>query len=977
MAFPTPTPFWYANRATIIAKGLVGRMKFAVLDFETTGNQPIDEIIQVGLVVIEDRKITDRYTSFVKPRVRIPDFISSLTGITDEMVSDAPSLEEVMGECLPYLDDCILVGHHIPFDLAFLQRALDQSGYVPFTGRVLDTIDLARILFPSLPSMQLTVITQTLGIPHERPHQADSDALATALVWLRLLDRLDELDLLTLQRIAGLFENETSDFSWFLQEMRRRREERTALDPNLHKYVRGFSLSVGEWGNDPDDGSEDSPPPDESFDAFLEQFEKTLEARFPGYERREGQHRMFQEVHASLEEEKHLLIEAGTGTGKSLGYLVPALYYGLKENKPIIVSTHTIQLQEQLRNRDIPLLKELLPHAFKVAVLKGRNHYLCLRKFEQKLNLQDFENGREDRFTAAQMVVWLSETLRGEDEELGLGSRGAEFWQTVASDADSCLNRHCPWFRRCFYHRAKNEANTANLVITNHSLLFTDMKAENRLLPSYQHLIVDEAHHFEEVASKHLGQELHYYTFVHTLTRLYKDSKTGLLPLIRFRLEQEVVAGLAGRESLWLTRIDELCGQLVQVKESWDELAALLYEYVSASNELSAGEAGSAVVRLKPERLPKGWDKVLLAADNLHLALGEALKKLNQLAVEWKDAQETYGIQGLVTDLAGVIKDLHQHRDMLHTFMKMEDPDCVYWMEANLQFKAKSLFLTYVPVNVSGILQQFFFNEKNSIIMTSATLSVDKTFDYTCEQVGLVSALQTGKLKTAILPSPFDFRQQALVVIPRDFPDVKGAGAEAVFCEKLGESLKDVAIATRGRMLVLFTSYRMLRTVQQGLKDALAPHGIEVLAQGVDSNNRSKLTKLFTDSEACVLLGTSSFWEGVDIPGEALSCLAIARLPFQPPGHPLVEAKCELIKQNRQNPFMKYSVPQAVIRFKQGFGRLIRTATDKGIVVIYDTRVIHTSYGRHFLYSLPGPKIESMSTAQLVPRIKEWMGGLG
>lgn len=951
-----------------------GTMKFAVLDFETTGSQPIDEIIQVGLVVIEDHKITDRYSSFVKPGVRIPEFITGLTGITDEMVSSAPSVDDVISDMQPLLADAVLVAHHAAFDLGFLQRALDHSGYSPFTGRVLDTLDFLRILYPSMPSLQLSMATQWLSIPHERPHQADSDAEATALLWLSVLERLDRLDLLTVQRLAYLFETESSDFNWFIQTVRETKERETTVDPDAGRYYRQISLNIEDWG-DEKPVRENGTDPGDSFEEFYNRLKEELRLRYASYEDRESQEIMVREVSESLEKERHLMIEAGTGTGKSLGYLVPSLYYAIKEDKKVIVSTHTIQLQEQLRQRDVPLLHDLVSVPFKVSVLKGRNHYLCLRKFEQKINLKDFDNGREDRITAAQMVVWLSETQRGDDEELFFGFKGGEFWQTVASDADSCLNRSCPWFRKCFYHRAKNEANLSDVVITNHSLLFTDMKAENRLLPGYKHLVVDEAHHFEETASKHLGIELAYFSFVHGLTWLFKDSKTGLLPLIQLRLEQALSEDDGAKTGDWIKAIDALYPELILVKEHWDELSGLLFDYLAARSDPGPMEGGQLVLRMKEDALPPDWERLMLIEENIYVGLGNILRQLDKMASDLKDRQEEWNLQSQLTDLNGAIKDLQRYRDELRFFMKRTDPDYVYWLEASPQYKAKSLQLVCLPTDVSKMMQQFFFDVKESIILTSATLSVDKTFDYTCRQLGLNASDDSGKLKTVLLPSPFRYREQALVCVPRDFPGIKGASGEVIFIENLVHSLKDVAIATKGRMLVLFTSYRMLKSVHQTLKDLLSPHGIQVLGQGLDSGNRSKLTRLFQESEASVLLGTSSFWEGVDIPGQALSCLAIVRLPFQPPNHPLVEAKCENIKKNQQNPFMKYSVPQAVIRFKQGFGRLIRTGTDKGIVILYDTRVIDTQYGKHFLYSLPGPKIEHMATASLVPRIMEWMEG--
>ncbi|WP_236285345.1 ATP-dependent DNA helicase DinG [Paenibacillus allorhizoplanae] len=951
-------------------------MKFAVLDFETTGSQPGDEIIQVGLVIIDQFEITDRYTSLVNPGISIPSSITTLTGITNEMVADAPSLDQVMSDMFPLLFDCVLVAHQAAFDLSFLQRGLTRTGYPPFSGRVLDTMDMLRILFPSISSLQLSMVAALFGIDHERPHQADSDAEVTALIWIHCLDRLLGLPLLTVQRLNQIFENGNTDLGWFLDEICLYKESVTSVDMDTNRYFRQFTLNVTDWGEDEDPRSEYEVTAalGNSFTAFQQGLKSALQQRFEVYEDRESQDQMILEVEKSLEADQHLMIEAGTGTGKSLGYLIPSIYYGLKYEKKVVVSTHTINLQEQLRERDIPLLKEIFPIPFKAAVLKGRSHYLCLRKFETKLTTRDYENSREDPITAAQMVVWLSETEHGDEEELHFGNKGAQFWYSVASDTDSCLNRMCPWYKKCFYHRARNDANTADVIITNHSLLFTDMKAENRLLPSYKHLVIDEAHHFEEVASKHLGIELHASAFYHSLLWLYKDNRSGQLPMLRFRLQKSDEAG--ERAAAWSNTIDGLFPKIISIKEDWERLSEALYELVSSRSDPSQSETSQYVLRLKPETLPANWRELLIMEDNIYLNASELLRTLDKLLSELKEQQDGLGVQGLVTDLNGTVKELYAHRDALHFFMKMADEGYVYWIEAGTYAKAKSVQLNSVPTDVSGLLQQHFFETKDSIILTSATLSVNKSFQYSAEQLGLAipEDEESGKLKTVQLPSPFNYREQALVVIPRNFPTIKGAG-DPVFIEALINSLSDVAQVTKGRMLVLCTSNRMLKLVHAGMKEKLNPHGITVLGQGVDSGNRSKLTRMFQDNKMCVLLGTSSFWEGVDIPGDALSCLAIIRLPFQPPNHPLVEAKCENIKKRNENPFMKFSVPQAVIRFKQGFGRLVRRASDKGIVIIYDTRVIETYYGKHFLYSLPGPKIEHMTCEQMLPRIEQWMGG--
>lgn len=945
-------------------------MKFAVLDLETTGDHPDRaEMIQVGLVIINDFQIEHTYASFVRPSGPIPAFIQTLTGITDEMVADAPDLEEVVGDMLPLLADTVLVAHNAPFDVGFLQRALTDSGYGPYEGRVLDTLEWLRILFPTLSSYQLSFVADAFGIAHDRPHQADSDAEATALIWIRCMEKLFSLPLMTLQRLGFLFAHPDfagQDMVWFLEEVIAWKE--SADGGEAVRSHRQFALAVDDWGGN---GEQDRREPAvEDFTAFYEELKRRLHDAVPNYEERPAQERMMREVSQSLQEERHLVIEAGTGTGKSLGYLVPAVHYALQHREKVVISTHTINLQEQLRQKELPMLHELLPVPFRSAVLKGRSHYLCLRKFEGKVNTQDFFNGKEDRIIAAQMVVWLGETMQGDEEELNLGQKGGDFWGHVASDADSCLNRSCPWFRKCFYHRARNEANEADVIITNHSLLFTDVRAEHRILPSYGRLVVDEAHHLEDVASQHLGMELSYFTMVNALMKLLKDSRAGQLPLLKSLLEQHPNTATEG----WEGTLAELFPDIVKVKETWDELFDALYDRFFSRVQTASSEGGSVTVRLKAGQLPHDWNTFAAMEDNLHLVLTKVLKVLDRLIVESKDHADDFGLEGLLTDIAGTVKDLYRARDALRTIMKTDDANSVYWMEANLNFKSKSMRLYAVPIDVSGLMREYFWERKDAVVMTSATLTVEKSFQYVKEQLGLRDDDEAEeRLQTVQLPSPFKYRDQALVLIPRDFPVLKGANAEPEFIDRLVMSLRDAALVTRGKMLVLFTSNKMLKQVHALLKEELQAFGIQVLGQGVDSGNRSKLTRLFMQASAAVLLGTSSFWEGVDIPGEALTCLAIVRLPFQPPNHPVVEAKSEFLKARWQNPFTKLSVPQAVIRFKQGFGRLVRTAKDRGIVLIYDTRVIETSYGKHFLYSLPGPKIEHLPCAAIPERIGLWL----
>jgi len=950
-------------------------MKFAVLDFETTGmSSDKDEIIQTGLALIDETgTVCSTYASYVRPSKPVPAEITRLTGISDDDVRSAPELEDMLNELVPMLQDVILVGHNVEFDGQFLQAALDRGGYLPFTGRMLDTVELARLLYPTQPSYSLSSLTQTLGIDHDRPHQADSDAVATAELFLLCWSKLRKLPVFTLHRLSTMFDQNHNDLGWLIAHTAAWRETQPVVSEDGLHHFRQFAMNVGDWGEEASMNRQDEEArrtdllEDMDFDQYLAKVQDNLKLMFPSYETREGQDIMFQEVFGALQDDAHLLVEAGTGTGKSLGYLLPSLYYGLKEDKKVVVSTHTIQLQEQLRERDLPLLQQALPIPFRAAVFKGRSNYLCLRKFENRQQIPEHAFNREEAVTRGSMVVWLGETTRGESEELNVGGRNKEEWDSVSSDAASCLNRACPWFRRCFYHRARQEAGRADLIITNHALLFTDLRADHRLLPAYDRLIVDEAHHLEEVASQHLGQKTGHSSLTIPLQRVWKDARTGLLP----QLISAVAAMGTGDSNVWSEKLELLVPKTHEIREAWERWTDALYQLLAG--HASADETGNLTLRLKPNELPSQWEALSVDGNNVIQLLSDFIRPLEKLMTEIREEADELSLQGMLTDLSGVLKDLSSIRSDTQSFVTLGKPEFVYWIEGHSQYRGRSIWVYGVPADVSGLLKEGVFDRKASVIMTSATLTIDKSFRYVTDQLGLDAAEREGRLKTALLPSPFRYREQALVLIPRDFPGIKGRDGEALFISALIESLQEMAQTVGGRMLVLFTSHRMLKTVYGPLKERLEQSSIQVLGQGIDGGSRTRLTQQFIKQPASVLLGTSSFWEGIDLPGDALTCLAIVRLPFQPPNHPVAEAKSEKLQAEKQNPFMKLSLPQAVIRFKQGFGRLVRTATDRGIVILYDTRVIETNYGKYFLYSLPGPKMEHLPTAAMAARVSTWL----
>ena len=932
--------------------------RFLVVDLETTGNNPDkDKIIQVGAVLIEDNQIKDEYNSYVYTDREIPQFIQEMTGISNKMVETAPSIEQVMAELLPLLDNSIFVAHNADFDLGFIQRVLEETGYLPFSGYVLDTLALSRIILPMAESYKLSNITEELEITLDSPHRADEDSKATADLFIQLMKQLKAMPLIYLQRLQEIIKEKNRDLGVIIDQI-------TTLKINNHQQDEQEYLIVNQLALQyPEENIEESKKNTYSFKDLETIFDKDglLFKGFSNFELREVQKDMANAVWEAFNDSGHLFVEAGTGTGKSLAYLIPGIFWAKEHDEKVVIATHTINLQEQLFTRDIPLLKEILPFNFQAAVLKGRNNYLCLRKFEQQLSQQKSLNLTPDQTTdLAQILTWVALSKTGDAEEINLSLSGRNIWNQIRSDADSCLNRQCHWFRNCFYHRAKNKAQTADLIITNHSLLLTSLKTEHHILPAYDKLVIDEAHQFTEVASRHLGIEITYYQAVSLLQRFYKDARNGFL----VKVINVLLSANDPDKTVIADKIkNKIIPNVLRVEENINSYFSLLHDYL---NQLTKKQdIGRKVLRIT-EKIKSNSDfkKVLQISENIYIDLSEwvnEMETVKQLLANVEEDEELY------TDFNGILKDL---RDFMHQFSEwnsLDNNNKVYWVETGTTSRKISAYLYAVPIEIGPYIKDFLFDKLDSVVLTSATLSVNGAFNFTIGEFGFEE--KSEEVRAISLSSPFDYQKQAAVYIPKDFPSIQEV-KEDIYIENMVKKIAETAITFNGRTLVLFTSHQMLKRAYGMIKPMLEPFQIKVLGHGIDSNSRSKLTKRFASNSQTILFGTNSFWEGVDVPGEALSALIIARLPFTPPDNPLFEAKSERLKSLGRNPFMELSVPQAVIRFKQGFGRLIRTKNDQGAVIVFDRRIVESRYGKAFINSLPKTNIVYQPFSNIIEHIE-------
>lgn len=930
--------------------------KYVVIDLETTGNAPKkgDKMIQFAAVVIENGIITEEYSSLVNPGQPIPPFIEELTGLNDEMVKDAPVFSEIAPKVLTLLDGAYFVAHNVLFDLSFLQEELIEVGYNGFYGPILDTVEMSRALMPTADSFQLSELAIREGLKHERPHQADSDAYVTAELLLLLLERLERLPLHTVKQLQKLASGLKSDLDLLIDTIMIKREAVIETIPDFLEIHRGIALKKIPEKQEPARGSAMIYPLGDDAKAEL------FKMAFPAYEQRLEQFSMMDSIYHAFTQKNHAMIEAGTGVGKSLAYLIPAAVYGQENDETIVISTYTTQLQEQLLSNDIPKLQKMLSFPLKAVLLKGRSHYISLAKFEQ--TLKDHEDNYDTILTKMQILVWLTETSTGDFDELNLSSGGMIYWNKIKNDETVFLQSKS-WMAKDFYLRSRQEASKADLIITNHSLLLTDLVAENKILPNYSHVVIDEGHHFVQVSGKHFGAKFDYLRIRFLIGQIGFIEQKQLL----FKLEQ--ILEKVKQKNMDLIHSFEMNQMMLDLVFEMDELFKVIGIYAKKKSKSKKG-FNRINSRLFADDSSVEWRAVETGAERFMFMLKDTLEALNKRLDFIRTVKDslTAREKSYLEELSTLVDELQEVIMMIRKIFLQTSAEYVTWIEMDVRSMQNATTVYSQPITVAENLKEQFFNKKESAIITSATLSVKNSFSYMLKELGL----QSNSCSTEQIQSPFNYSEQVKLIIPEDLPEVNAVPLNE-YVASISEHIISIAEATKGRMLVLFTSHEMLRKTYELIKESGFLHDFALIAQGISSGSRSRLTRNFQRFDKAILLGTSSFWEGVDIPGEDLTCLIIVRLPFSPPDDPLTEAKCDQIKQNGGNAFSDYALPEAIIRFKQGFGRLIRTKTDRGFIFIFDRRLITTQYGKAFLESIPNIPLEKNNIDDIVSLIKRWL----
>jgi ATP-dependent DNA helicase DinG len=945
---------------------------YVALDLETTGlDHRRDTILEIGAVCFRtsvsdgaiQAQVVSKWHKLVNPQRPIPIQIQQLTGITEEKVSGAPRFVQVRDSLRRFVGSHPVIAHTVSFDLGFLHHH-----DLPLSNPAIDTFELASILMPHAARYSLEKLGESFGLPNICTHRAFDDALATKDLFVALLEHASQLPIAVLREIIRL----ARGVEWPLAEVFRdieRDQTRTAFRGAIGQQL-AAQLDASEDALGPlfatlqDEREELTPAArpralDVDELAAMLQEDGLFAQGFPGFEHRPQQVEMLQAVATAFNERQHLLVEAGTGTGKSLAYLLPAIVFAHLNGVRVVVSTNTINLQDQLFLKDTPDLQRLLPFEFRVVVLKGRSNYLCQRRLAalRKRGV----NSTDEMRMLAKVLVWVPSTQTGERGELFMPNPIEQaLWRKISAESETCTLERCRFREqgRCFFYRARRNAEHAHLIIVNHALLLSDVAVENRILPEYRYLIVDEAHHLEGSVTRQLGFQADQRAVERLLgelarsvgVRRYTGFLSEMLDRCRGVIPPQDWATLEGHVRRLQRGID---AALTSLYSFFHVLGEFLREHSSRRGDYDQRLRLTSGLRVQP-----AWSKVEITWDNLSSQLHSVVNDLERLCGGLGEL-EGYNIpdlEGMAQDCVGYLTRLQEIREQINACIAEPSSSEIYW--ASVSAKDERVTLHTAPLHVGGLVERHLFHPKEAVILTSATLTADNSFDFIRERL---NAWHADELAVG---SPFDYESSTLLCLPTDIPEP----SQPYYQKTVEQMMIELCRATEGRTLVLFTSYYQLRSTSQSITRPLADDGIVVYQQG-SGISRVQLLENFRTNPKAVLLGTRSFWEGVDVVGPALSVLVIARLPFSVPDDPIFSARSETF----DNPFAEYAIPETILRFRQGFGRLIRTKTDRGAVVVLDKRVLTKSYGPLFLNSLPECTPLRAPLAKVPGAVQKWL----
>ena len=905
---------------------------FIAIDLETTGLDPnVDSIIEIGAIKFVKGKTTDKYVSLVNPHKPIPPNIIELTGISDETVVDAPSFSEIMGSLLEFIGQSYLCGHQVEFDYNFLNAEIKRAGREKIGNLLLDTAVLSRLMLLGMPGYSLSNVCKHLNVSQDKVHRAFDDALACGRIAGILIPKLGDIPVKT-RKILGKFAP-PSMLKTILIKSVDKISNIPVLKPEFLLTKQSRKLSFPE-------------EPATVKKTFVEQCfaEKgKLSLLMDGYSHRPFQVQMALDIVKALNDQSFLIAEAGTGTGKSMAYLLPASQWAFMNNCRVLVSTHTKNLQDQLVSKDLPVVGKIIGSTFKYAVLKGRSNYLCLYRWNRFLSGELGNISKRERMGILPLIKWAEETKTGDIEEQNQFNKRwyARIWSIISADLHGCSGRHCPLFNSCFLQQARHKALSSHLVVINHALFFSDICAESSFLGKTGTIIFDEAHHLESCGHRYLRVELD----TNRINR-YIDSASNLLKILENDKRITVKIEIIKNYKNILKRVRKNAAQFLSDVTDWA---------ISELSEKEGSENTKNYVFAYRDNPLCGMSS-LAGFEIIIKEMQDALLLFHEL-----DCEGNIENRKVSSEVSLCSEKTSQLKADLSYLTNAATDDHVFWVEGDR--KKNWVKLCGVILDIGELLSTIWEDTRGAIIFTSATMSVSESIDYFKRKVGLTGKLEERTCFKAF-SSPFISEQMFRCAVNSSLlPDSKG------YNEYVADVVLRLLNTFDKNILVLFTANSMLYGVHDILKNSSRfPDGGIFFTQGI-SGSRSALLDKFKGSKKSVLLGTNSFWEGIDAPGTACEIVVIPRLPFPVPTHPLTQALAARVEERFGDSFFGFSVPEAVIKFRQGAGRLIRSGNDRGAFIVLDGRIVNKNYGKVFTRSLEEGFVKSADVDDMIEKV--------
>ena len=907
---------------------------YAIVDIETTGTDPkVDRMIQFGCVLVENQKIVGRFSTDINPSQMISRQIQSLTQISNRQVQKAPYFEDIAQTIYNLLQDTVFVAHNIHFDYHFLNHELVRCGMPRLTIAGIDTVELAQIFLPTESSYRLNDLAESLGITHENPHQAASDAEVTADLFLRIEELAKALPLVTIEKIATLSavtSHQTSDYIKQLAFEMKQNPTELATDLMVVNQIALKKKEVTLF---------EQPLYEITYPKTKKQKQRLFQERL-SYRPQQGKLMNLIHKHVTNADEKDLLIEASTGMGKTMGYLLPLSYLATPE-KPVVISTASILLQQQLIEEDIPKLNQLLDYKIQATVIKGKGNYIDLQRFKASLDAPIVQ--KQYGLYQMRLLVWLTQTETGDFGELNLTSLNHLLFEEIKHRGVDYLSKKQAFYQEDFLVHLNQKMTQSNFLIVNHAFLAQETRRETPYLPNSQILMIDEAHHLPEVMEQVTNQFFDTEVFQRQLRHLGEDGQ--LFDTLRAMLSQE--AEILQLFELYQTILSEISEIQEEIFAEWLLPFQVKEELFVTRDDLNLSNQGKKNLK------------------KLYLYYEESLLLQQQIAAAcFRHNEQWLAREKIVYGKALIFfEELSAQASFVKQWFTAWEPRYVH--KLYIYGSQNTVRMQLIDLEAAILPNSAWYPRYEKILYVGGTLKVATFTNYFAQRLGIPDA----KLK--VIPPPYHYNEQVRLFVLNEQVAIKELSIYE-YVEFIVRTLSPILEQQKESTLVLFTSHDILQKVYYRMQMSFLENGREIIAQGI-GGSREKLLKRFRHRKGAVLFGADSFWQGVDLPGDTLQLLIVTRLPFDHPQRPMIEAKSRYLDEQGDNYFKKEALPKASLKLRQGLGRLIRSEEDRGVMVVLDSRLIHSSYGQKLQQSLPKDlAIHERSVAEMLPEIAQF-----